>query len=151
MDNDSLESKTMDAAGDLKDDAYDIVTQALGWMQRTATANVPMYEDQLNTIRRALAVKKAIGDSIKECPFCESKNIKEEVTTCEVIRHFEMDELKKTYSVVATICQDCKQGWLDYRAEEAELQALVKLLHDEVHRLRGVVKAQAANGVGGPT
>src|SRR6478609_9796044 len=121
-------------------EAHRILDAAMKYIQGMG-GTVPLSDDHIALLRKAIDWRKqAIGDSIKECPFCESSNIDETVAERTVTRTFEMDTIEKKYNVRANVCKDCKEGWLDYRAEEAELQALVKMLHDEVHRQRGIAK-----------
>jgi len=134
---------TVDEA--LVDKAQGLITSALRHIGGMG-GGVTLGEEQLNLLRMAIDTPKLVmNDEIKQCPQCESSNLKESVVTRTVSRTFELDTISKEYNVVANMCADCGTGTLDYRAEEAEMQALVKMLHDEVHRLRKVVKEQAAD------
>lgn len=104
--------------------------------------NVEMTEDHLTLLRKALTTVGHVANVEPRtfCPSCGSAKISESVEDKEL--SFFTGEVKGSFKVIMTSCADCKLGWLDHRAEEAEMQAIYELLYKEVDALRQIGKAR---------
>jgi hypothetical protein len=125
--------------------AQDLITASLSYIAQGGRDEVaPLTEGNLNLLRMAIDTPKPeTDDTAGPCPDCGST----ESTESEVEKDSSLfkgegdDELEIKYKVKLRTCSKCECGWLDWRAEEAEMQALYKGLYKEVVRQRGIAKA----------
>ena len=98
--------------------------------------NVEMTEGHITLLRQALTTTQHVvhEEPKKFCPACGSDKVNETIEDKEL--SFFDGDIKSTFKVVMAKCAVCELSWLDHRAEEAEMQAIYKLLYSEVVSLR---------------
>lgn len=125
--------------------AQELITKAINYIHlcgKGSQGTARLTEENLNLLRMAIDTPKpVIHDEIKQCPHCESTEITESVVEKDSSLFEGDDRVEVKYKVHLSTCTKCDLGWLDYRAEEAEMQALYKALYAEVVSLRHVSKA----------
>ncbi len=127
---------------ELVDKAQEFISKAINYIQLQGKhSRAHFTEENLNLLRMAIDTPKPVmHDDIKECPECESTEITESEVEKDSSLFEGANKIEVKYKVHLRTCAKCDLGWLDYRAEEAEMQALYKALYKEVVRLRELVK-----------
>jgi hypothetical protein len=127
----------------LVEKAQVLISCAINYIHAASFTAASFTEENLNLLRMAIDTPKPVmHDDIKQCPFCESDKIAESFVERESSLFEGEDKLEVKYKVHLRTCTKCEEGWLDYRAEEAEMKALYKALYSEVVTLRQINKAR---------
>lgn len=89
----------------------------------------PAFEQSVRTkiANLDIAIVYLQGENIHKCPECGSTDTTEEVVDRTSNLFAIGDELIK-YKTPAQTCNSCEFGWTDYRNEQAETMAMLRLL-----------------------
>lgn len=108
-----------------------------GSSMRAALKKLAESEGPVKKAHRQHAVSE---EPKKYCPSCGTDKITFSEEDKEVSFFEGNDKIGRSFKVIAGKCEACDLQWLDHHAEEAEMQAIYKLLYGEVVRLQRINK-----------